>query len=229
MSKCTYFRKLLTENKRAFEGIRILKQQPVETIFSFICSANNNIPRISKMVEKLCELYGTKAEIKLDANRTEVFYDFPTIKQLIGNLSGMETTLRNAGFGYRAASIAKTVQNFAVIHVDGGMDSWLNMLKRCSYEEARNHLLHLPGIGPKVADCICLMALNKNHVVPIDRHLLALTVEIYKPKFLYNKKLLTNRNGRQIGQFYTELFGDYAGWAHSILFSTRLKPFRKNL
>jgi N-glycosylase/DNA lyase len=60
------------------------------------------------MIEKLCELYGTQAPIKFGN-----FFDFPTIPQLIANLPGMEQKLRESGFGYRAASISKTVQMLA--------------------------------------------------------------------------------------------------------------------
>ena len=78
-----------------FQGIRILRQDPVENLFSFICSSNNHISRISGMVEKLCTTYGNKIG-ELDGDS---YYSFPNVKSLTG--PEVEDTLRQLGFGYR--------------------------------------------------------------------------------------------------------------------------------
>nr|CAD2184781.1 unnamed protein product [Meloidogyne enterolobii] len=228
-SKCSYFRKLIEEKGEVFKGIRILKQEPLEALFAFIFSANNNISRISKMVEQFCVLYGTKIDLN---NGT--FYNFPTFLQLTNNLSSMEETLRKCGFGYRAKNVSKTVEkllNEESIKNAGGAECWLKSLGELKYLEASKELQKLPGVGPKVSDCFCLMALGMHNVVPVDRHILKLTKEIYKPTFLNLNKTKTTTNltenvSKQIGQFYIELFGDYAGWIQSILFSTRLGRFK---
>jgi len=81
----------------------------------------------------------------------------------------------------------------------------------------------LSGVGSKVADCICLMGLMKNKVVPVDTHVFQLTKEMYKPAFLDStKKNISKEVNRRIGIFYFELFGEYAGWAQSVLFTARL-------
>ena len=78
-----------------FEGIRILRQDPVENLFSFICSSNNHISRISSMVEKLCENYGS--EVGEVDGRT--YFSFPSVFDI--SQDGVENELRNLGFGYR--------------------------------------------------------------------------------------------------------------------------------
>ena len=84
---------------KQFEGIRILRQEPIECLFAFICSSNNNISRISSMVEKLALHYGKKI--------TEVdgipYHAFPAVSALAGD--GVEQKLRSLGFGYRAKYI----------------------------------------------------------------------------------------------------------------------------
>ncbi|XP_062593149.1 N-glycosylase/DNA lyase-like [Saccostrea cucullata] len=78
-----------------FEGIRTLRQDPVENLFSFICSSNNHISRISTMIEKLCENYGREVG-QLDG---KTYFSFPTVSEMADD--GVESELRNLGFGYR--------------------------------------------------------------------------------------------------------------------------------
>lgn len=84
---------------KQFEGIRILRQEPVECLFAFICSSNNNIPRITSMVEKLASHYG---ELITEVDGIP-YYSFPAVSALAG--PGVEEKLRGLGFGYRARYI----------------------------------------------------------------------------------------------------------------------------
>jgi len=180
------------------------------------------------MVEKFSELYGSKTleDIKTDNDENvQTFYDFPTLEQLYVKLPCMESDLRDAGFGYRAKYIKQTVEalwkNYDMF---GGGECWLEHLRSVPSAEAREALMRLSGVGPKVADCVCLMALSKHEVVPVDTHMLQITTQIYKPSFLGNqKKNFSQALFQQIRNFYIGIFGDYAGWAQSVLFSTRLK------
>src|SRR5205823_11910016 len=97
------FRKI-TQTVKDYQGIRLLKQEPIETIFAFICSSNNNLPRISSMVEALCTNYGEKI-VELDGN---TYYAFPEVKKLQG--TEVEEKLRKLGFGYRAKFISKSAE-----------------------------------------------------------------------------------------------------------------------
>uniref|UniRef100_A0AC35GJ54 HhH-GPD domain-containing protein n=1 Tax=Panagrolaimus sp. PS1159 TaxID=55785 RepID=A0AC35GJ54_9BILA len=150
------------------------------------------------------------------------FYDFPSIEQMAIGLNEMEKVLREKGFGYRAKYIAKTVETLSKI--DGGFEKWEKKLKEMEYADAKVEIQKLDGVGPKVADCICLMALNQHHVVPVDTHVFQITALHYLPE-LKKSKNVTDVIYRRI-KFYAERFGSHAGWAHSVLFSTRLKRFK---
>jgi N-glycosylase/DNA lyase len=163
-----------------FTGIRILCQDAWEALVSFICSSNNNISRISQMVEKLCVNYGALIGTFDDYS----YYGFPSPEALIG--CDVESRLRELGFGYRAKYIHQTA-----VAVAREREGWLDSLRnpenpalgvnrapgdemtpegRQGYREAHQKLLELHGVGPKVADCVCLMGLGWGEAVPIDTH-----------------------------------------------------------
>lgn len=138
----------LYEAAKAARGIRILKQDLWETILSFVISQNNNIPRIKKCIEKLCEKFG----------------GFPSARQIV--MCGPEG-LENLGLGYRQEYIHK----IAIRYDNGGFNAHLGtelMLRGLAYEEAMRELLTWPGIGPKVANCICLYGLGHKEAFPRD-------------------------------------------------------------
>lgn len=181
-------------------GIRMLQQDPVETVFAFICSANNNIPRITGMMDKLCKHYGEHIGEALGTS----YYQFPSPCQLAEG--SIEEELRDLGFGYRA----KFIQQTAKIMSEKGVE-WLNGLRdECEYLEAREALMQLPGVGPKVADCICLMALNKLEAVPVDTHVCQVAQQHYGFSSSSSKtKSLT-------GKLYMEIGGRLRFVCHSI-------------
>ena len=167
-----------------FTGIRILRQDAWEALVSFICSSNNNIARISQMVEKLCVHYGPLVAC-VDGR---AYHDFPGPEALTS--AGVESRLRELGFGYRAKYIYQT----AVIVAEKREKGWLGSLAnpeypafgmspvadgggeqmedagREGYRRAHEGLLELQGVGPKVADCVCLMGLGWGESVPVDTH-----------------------------------------------------------
>lgn len=179
--------KTIASASEVVAGVRILKQDPVETLIAFICSSNNNIPRITSMVNKLCLHYGTP----LGVHQGKEFHAFPGLKELSGD--GVESTLREMGFGYRARYVANAVQYILRNH---GPD-WLHSLREVEYRDAWVALQDIPGVGPKVADCVCLMGLGKTAAVPIDTHILQLAVKEYGVKL--NGKSLTARKYEEIG------------------------------
>ncbi|CAL8112926.1 unnamed protein product [Orchesella dallaii] len=200
-----------------YRGIRMLNQDCVENLFSFICSSNNNIARISQMVEKLCLYYGDKiADVE-----GKTYYDFPAVEKLIGDK--VEKKLREEKFGYRAGYIAKT----AATIVDNGGVKWLENLRNVGYEEARKQLQTLSGIGRKVADCICLMSLGYSQVIPIDTHMHQIAKQ-YLPH-LSKLKTLTDKSYSEIADYFQTLHGEYAGWAHSVLFASTLRHLKKEV
>lgn len=196
-------------------GLRVLRQDPVENLFAFICSSNNNIPRISGMVETLCQTYGERLG---ELNGVD-YYTFPDIKDLTG--AGVEQRLRAMGFGYRAKFINQSAC-YILQHHDR---TWLESLRSISYEEAHKALCQLPGVGAKVADCVCLMSLDKHEAVPVDTHVWQITAKHYMTNQLKTKSL-TAKVYKEIGDHYRSLFGKYAGWAQSVLFAADLKRFQ---
>lgn len=164
-----------------FTGIRILRQDAWEALVSFICSSNNNISRISQMVEKLCVNYGPF----IGTVDGRPYHDFPSPEALTGD--SVESHLRSLGFGYRAKYIYQTALIVAKERQDGWLDSLCNpecpafgveatkgedmkVEGRRGYRDAHEKLLELQGVGPKVADCVCLMGLGWGEAVPVDTH-----------------------------------------------------------
>lgn len=135
------------------EGIRVFNQEPFEALISFIISANNNIKRISGIVERLCRLAGERLEFL-----GKEFYAFPTPKA-IASLSVEQ--LQAIGAGYRAPYIVESAKRIA----DGYE---LETLRDMPLQDARKELLSFKGVGPKVADCILLFSLGHTDAFPID-------------------------------------------------------------
>lgn len=183
------------------EGIRILNQDLVETILSFIISANNNIPRIKKIIERLSESYGTK----IVWNKKN-YFAFPSLKQL-ENVSVEE--YRNLGLGFRDKRIYDTVHMLLNNQVD--YKKWYdekNTLK------VREELLSLAGVGPKVADCILLFSdLKRFDVFPIDVWVRRVMNELY-----IKNPDETKVNKKEIERIAYQKFGNLEGIAQQYLF-----------
>ncbi|XP_046964005.1 N-glycosylase/DNA lyase [Vanessa cardui] len=202
---------------KQFYGIRMLYQEPVENLFSFICSQNNHISRISTMVEKLCKHYGDK----ICDHEGTTFYAFPEVEKLSN--PQIESELRDLGFGYRAKFIQKSASQI----VEWGGEEWFKSLQEMKYKDARLELMKLCGIGPKVSDCICLMSLNHLEALPVDTHVYQIAAQNYLPH-LKGKKSVTEKMYSEIGDHFRMLYGDMAGWAHTVLFCADLKKFQQD-
>lgn len=147
-------------------GIRILKQDLWETIISFIISANNNIPRIKGIIEKISKKYGN--EIIWNG---EKYYTFPSVEEL-KNASAED--FRALGAGFRDKYIYKTTQMVLNNEVD------LEQVKKeKNVRLIRKELSKFPGVGDKVADCIMLFSLNKFEVFPVDVWVRRVMNELY--------------------------------------------------
>ena len=139
-------------------GIRILRQDTWEMIITFILSQQNNIPRIKGLIRTLSERYGRRRETPDKI----VYYTFPEAEALS---KASEQELRDLTLGYRSKYICGTAQMVA----DGRIS--LEALRSLDYADARAELMRLPGIGGKVADCICLFALHQTDAFPVDTHI----------------------------------------------------------
>lgn len=130
------------------QGIHILRQDPIETIFSFIVSQNNHIPRIKGIIERMCRDLGKDMGD---------YHAFPTVGALAG---AGEDFFAKIGAGYRAAYLDRVAKAL----VDEDVNGW----DKLSTPDLRSRLMSLHGIGRKVADCILLFGFSRFDVFPVD-------------------------------------------------------------
>lgn len=151
-------------------GIRILHQDLWEMIVSFLISQQNNIVRIRRCIDNLCERYG-------EARQTDtgvIYHAFPGPEALAGL---KEDALTACNLGYRSKYVVRAARNVA----EGTFD--LSGIRRLSYEDARQELMKLYGVGEKVADCICLFALQHFQAFPVDTHIRQALLKHYPDGF----------------------------------------------
>ena len=185
-------------------GIRILNQDLWETIISFIISANNNIPRIKGIIERLSKKYGTKI-----IWNSQEYYTFPTVNQL-KNVTVEE--YRQLGLGFRDIRLFETTQMILKNEVN---------LERLYQEKntniVRDELLKLSGVGPKVADCILLFSdLKRFDVFPIDVWVRRVMNDLY-----LKEADETKVSKKKIENLAKEKFGNLSGLAQQYLFYWR--------
>lgn len=181
-------------------GIRILNQDLWETIISFIISANNNIPRIKGIIEKISKKYGK--EIKFNEKS---YYEFPTPKELS---KATVEDLKNLGLGFRDVRAYETTQMINSKEFD------LDELYTLDTKQAQEKLLTLSGVGPKVADCILLFSkLKRFDVFPIDVWVRRVMNDLYIHE--QDEKKLNKNYIRKIAD---TKFGTLEGMAQQYLF-----------
>ena len=182
------------------KGIRILNQDLWETIISFIISANNNIPRIKLIIDRLSKSYGQKIEWD-----EKEYYTFPTAEEL-KNVKVED--FRKLGLGFRDIRLYETTKMVLNKEVD------LDNLKNMPTEKAREELLKLSGVGPKVADCILLFSdLKRFDVFPIDVWVRRVMNELY-----IKKEDETKVTKKEIQAIADSKFGNLQGLAQQYLF-----------
>ena len=178
-------------------GIRILNQELFETTISFIISANNQIPRIKKAVRILSERYGDY----IGEYMGESYYSFPT-PEVLAKVDPLEIR-EYARVGFRDVRIVETAKAF--------VDGFLNFEdeKDLSDLDLHKKLKELPGIGPKVADCIMLFAYHRRETFPVDVWIKRVMETLFIGKEVPKK---------QVDDYAREIFGDLAGYAQQYLF-----------
>ncbi|MDR1940078.1 MAG: hypothetical protein LBQ40_04705 [Clostridiales bacterium] len=167
------------------KGMRMLRQDPFETLISFIISANNNIPRIRMIIERLCSAAGRD----IDGKNYKAFPSASDMKDL------GEDFFEKIGAGYRAAYLRSTIGA-----VNDGFD--LSKPFRLDTPSAREYLLGLKGVGPKVADCILLFAYGKRDVFPVDTWIKKSVKEFFG---------IDCPDAKKISRSLVALFGDDSG------------------
>ena len=175
-----------------FRGLRILRQDPWESLISFLCSRAQNIPNIKKTVESICETFGEEA--RLDDYRSRTFPG-------PGKLADIEG-LKAAKTGFRAESIMAANSR----HTEESLGGLAGM----SYADAKKKLMELPGVADKVADCCLLFSLGFLQAFPVDTWIKQAMCEHY-----FNGQKVSPDKIRAFAQIY---FGEYAGYAQQYLF-----------
>ncbi len=211
----------LNENIRKlielYPGLRILRQDPVQCIFSFLCSSNNNIPRIRTILKNLSKKFGEKINIdNMD------FYTFPSI-QKICNASIQD--LLSCGLGYRSKFMLKSAKYISENNLD------LEKLKRTEYDIAKEELLKLEGVGEKIADCILLFSLDKLEAFPIDTWIIKFLHEDLYQNLTTDTKLthkMSPNKYKIISKRLRNYYGKYSGYAQQfIYYNIRVENGRK--
>ena len=198
-----------------YPGLRILRQEPWETVISFILSQWSNVPRISKQIDLLSQSYGQQI--------APGCWSFPTPRELARAGSA---DLRARGLGYRA----DYVRDAALQFMEKGVE-WLESLENVEYREARNRLVIPPavgrpgsefpeasfgekihGVGTKVADCILLFSLGHYDAFPVDVHVRRAMERWYGHHGVFTGSY------DSVGDFGRRRFGRCAGYAQQYLF-----------
>lgn len=230
---------------RSLPGHRMIRQDPVECLFAFICSSNNNIRRIQQMVEKLRAMYGTllctittpppapgyQPKVEGDAAQSGKisYYAFPSPETLAEKCD--EATLRTLGFGYRAPFITKSSRQLVAL---GGVEylhrirDWKQEANDEQVDDYQDKLMVFTGVGRKVADCIGLFSLEKLDSIPVDTHVWQIACREFDPN-LKDKKSITPSVYKSVGDHFRKRFSPCAGWAHSVLFTGDLTSFQSLL
>mmetsp|Transcript_22651 Transcript_22651/g.48025 ORF Transcript_22651/g.48025 Transcript_22651/m.48025 type:complete len:510 (+) Transcript_22651:2481-4010(+) len=217
-------------------GVRIIKQDPWECLISFICSSNNNIPRITKMLASIRREYGQPL-LRIPAmhnggeeNRTREYYQFrtfPGLEELSAEATD-EDLRGKCGMGYRAGYILETMKMLR--DESRGGEAYLRdvLCKTTDPTEVQTKLCDFKGVGRKVADCVALFSLKQDDAIPVDTHVWNIAIRDYDPEgtLKTNVKSLTPSNYRLVGDLFRSRFPNRAGWAHSLLFVAELPSFR---
>ena len=185
---------ILVRASKSGKGIRILNQDLTETLFSFVVSQNNNIPRIKGIIEKLCLNLGQKKSF-LGVE----YYAFPTVDKMAD--AGIEL-YKGIGLGYRAEyilTLAKSIKNGLNLTAF----SWLETV------QLKKELIKIYGVGPKVADCVAFFGYHRSDSFPVDTWI----EKVYREDF---KGEIKSRD--KIAEWFVDKFKENSGYFQQYLF-----------
>ena len=184
--------------QKQYNGLHILRQDPWECLVTFICSANNNIPRIKSVVTAMSENCGQKI-----IDQFGEFHAFPTPGEIF---QFGEDGLRGIGLGFRAKYVAKAASMLVEEETD------LKYYRSLSYEEALEKLIRFPGVGDKVANCVLLFSMDKLQAFPVDVWI----KRVLRENYLEGNSENIPDNGLRV--WAQNHFGRFAGYANQYLF-----------
>ncbi len=194
---------ILEKKILTWPGLRLLRQPLGEALLAFLCSSAKQIPHIAQLCEKMAARFGEPIWDGVHA--------LPTWERLA---EVKESELRACSLGYRAAFVKHTAAKLAQT------PGWETKIKNAPYGEAHDWLAELPGVGPKIADCVLLFGTAKFEAFPVDTWILKAMADIYG---------LDGWRPAQVAQFGRAHFGPLAGLAQQFLFSGARQAKSKRL
>jgi len=196
--------KIVKKATKHYPGLRVTRQDPFQCCISFIVSSNSNIPNIRMRLQKLCRKFGTKVRFE-----KREFFLFPRPKRLA---KATLQDLQECKLGYRSKYVLDASRAIASGEID------FDELKKADYQEGKESLLKLPGIGDKVADCVMLFSLEKLEAFPLDTWIVKILQKYYSDNFCMDKKTISKKGYENIRQDVLDHFGKYAGYSQQFLF-----------
>ena len=193
---------LFADAWRQRPGVRILRQDPEECFFAFLCASVAPIPRIGAMQQAVAAAFGT--------DRGDGWVAFPSATELAARAT--EERLRALGLGFRARRVLEAARALAELPPD----HLAALREQATHAEAKRELRAFFGVGEKIADCVCLFALDKDGAIPVDTHIWRIAQTHYAPDLA--GKSLTEANYARATQAFHDRFGAWAGWAQQTLF-----------
>lgn len=198
---------------KKYLGLRLVRQDPFQCFISFIVSSNSNIQKIKSSLEKISMKFGKK--IWFD---NKEFYMFPEPRRIA---TATIQEIQNCGVGYRAKFIIDGAKMVESRQID------FEYLKKLNYQDAKNVILTVPGIGNKVADCVLLFSLDKLEAFPLDRWMIRILEKYYLGKFELETKSITEKQYNILHEKIVNYFGPYAGYAQQFLFKMERENYKK--
>lgn len=198
---------------KQYAGLRILEQDPFQCLISFITSSNSNIQKIKSSLEKISKKFGVK--VKFD---NQEFFLFPKPEKL-ANASINE--IKSCGVGYRARFIKEAANRTVLEKIN------FEYLKKTNYQNAKDEICLIPGVGNKVADCVLLFSLNKLESFPLDRWMIRILEKYYSDKFQLETKTITEKQYGILHEKIVNHFGPYAGYSQQFLFKMERENYKK--
>jgi len=180
---------VLADYFKRYRGLRLIRQDPWECLASYVLATNANIPRIQGMIERVCRTFGEEMD---------GFFAFPTPERLLDRCQRAE----GCGLGYRAKRFIELAG--MAYREEFDLDAFRSM----GYEECVRELVRLPGVGPKVADCVSVFSLEHLEAFPVDVRIRRAMAELYGMKGSY----------RQVSRAARERFGRWAGYAQEYIY-----------
>ena len=198
---------------KQYTGLRIFEQDPFQCLISFIISSNSNIQKIKSSLEKISKKFGVK--VKFD---NQEFFLFPKPEKL-ANASINE--IKSCGVGYRARFIKEAANRTVLEKIN------FEYLKKSNYQNAKDEICLIPGVGNKVADCVLLFSLNKLESFPLDRWMIRILEKYYSDKFQLETKTITEKQYGILHEKIVNHFGPYAGYSQQFLFKMERENYQK--